>query len=445
MIKNLSWAIRFGVLCCAAMLLSSCSNSDDTENENGTSSAQIDNVILRPTGSKVMSRPLLYAQDPSMSYCESTAGQAGTYSGYQDLKPYPLASVSKVFLSTWALKKLGPDYRFQMNWQLKRISADGTFDAYLQTNYDPVVNIEKILFALSELNKKGVKRFRTLVIDESTRIYLSVLSNPHLELTDVPVSINQSVENLKIILNSLNWAAQTETAKNNLSFIQTAQIPTQFSVENIKYLPRSQINLANYNQYVQIPSAILAKYIKNLNVYSNNYVTDALFQFLGGEVGFKEFQKNELKISFNDLQIYTGSGLSTEVNGQRIDNRGSCFSVLKTLKYLDQLTAQTNLNLGHVLLTAGLDLEGTFDSDLNFNQNVVLKTGRLFDVPTLNVAGVSTSVQGRTYFTMLAHDFDNSDEAKIKQQRDRLVIDLMQFYPQKKSFLTMKMDTLFFK
>jgi D-alanyl-D-alanine carboxypeptidase/D-alanyl-D-alanine-endopeptidase (penicillin-binding protein 4) len=442
MSKNLSWAIRFYVLCSAAVLLASCSNSVDTENENGTSSAQIDNVILRPAGSKVMSRPLLYAQDPTMSYCESTAGQAGTYSGYQDLKPYPLASVSKVFLSTWALKKLGPDYRFQMNWKLKRISADGTFDAYLQTNYDPVVNIEKILFALSELNKKGVKRIRTLVIDESTRIYLSVLSNPHLELTDVPVSLNQSVENLRIILNSTNWAAQTEIAKNNVSFVQ---IPSLFSVENISYLPRSQIHLSNYNQQVQIPSAILAKYIKNLNVFSNNYVSDALFQFLGGEAGFKEFQKNELKISTNDLQIYTGSGLSAEMNGQRIDNRGSCFSVLKTLKYLDQLTAQTNLNLGHVLLTAGLDQEGTFDSDLNFNQNVVLKTGRLFDVPTLNVAGVSTSVQGRTYFAMLAHDFDNSDEAKIKQQRDRLIVDLIQLYPQKKSFLTMKKDTLFFK
>ncbi len=442
MIKNLSWIIRFYVLCSAAALLASCSNSIDPENENGTSPVQIDNAILRPAGSKVMSRPLLYAQDPAMSYCESMGGKAGTYSGYQDLKPYPLASVSKIFLSTWALKKLGPDYRFQMKWLLKRISTDGTFDAYLQTNYDPIVNIEKFLFALSELNKNGVKRIRSLVIDESTRIYLSVLSNPHLELTDVPVSTNQSVENLRIILNSSNWATQTETAKQNLPL---TQVPEQFSVETISYLPKSQINLANYNQQVQIPSAILAKYIKNLNIYSNNYVTDALFQFLGGDVGFKEFQKNELKISSNELQIYTGSGLSTEVNGQRIDNRGSCLSVLKTLKYLDQLTAQTNLNLGHVLLTAGLDLEGTFDSDLNFNQNVVLKTGRLFDVPTLNVAGVSASVQGRTYFAMLGHDFDNSEEAKIKQQRDRLIVDLMQLYPQKKSFLTMKMDTLFFK
>ena len=273
--------LKFCTLSLLLIVLTACSQTVSDEPDQGLGATPIDSTILRPNGNRVVSRPLLYTQDPTISYCESTEGRSETYSGYQDLKPYPLASVSKIFLSAWALKRLGLDYRFQMNWKLRRISNDGTFDAYLQTNYDPVVNIEKILFALSELNKKGVKRFRTLVIDETTRIYLSVLSNPHLELTDVPVSLNQSIENLKIILNSTNWATQTENAKAQMPFVK---VPEQFSVENISYVPRSQVNLANYNQDLQIPSAILTKYIKNLNVFSNNYVTDALFQFLGGPV-----------------------------------------------------------------------------------------------------------------------------------------------------------------
>ncbi len=420
-------------------LLASCSSQNNAEPELQA----IDNTILRPQGAMVQSRPLLYKNDPTISYCESTAGTQSTYSGYRDLKPYVLASVSKIFLSAWVLNTLGPDYRFQMNWKLKKISNDGTYDAYLQTNYDPIVNIEKILFALSELNKKGVRRIRHLVIDETTRIYLSVLLNPHLELSDVPVTSNQTIENLNRILNSSNWASQTETAKNNLNqTMLNLKIPDQFSVESVTMLPQSQINLNVYNESLQIQSALLAKYIKHINVFSNNYVTDSFFAFLGGQSGFKKFQTEQLKISLTELNILTGSGLSIEIDGARFDNTGTCMSVLKTLKYLDVLSNKYNLNLGHVLLTAGSD-QGTYESNLKFDRNLVVKTGRLFDVPALNISGITSTNVGNTYFAMLAHDFDNDDEIAIKNKRDDLIADLINQNKPKPSFLTMVLSSIF--
>lgn len=413
--------------------------------EPTTSPAVIDNTILRPQGQNVLSRDLKYKNDPTISYCEITENNSQSYSGFRDLKPYALASVSKVFLSSWALKTLGSDFRFKMNWKLKKISNNGTYDAYLQTNYDPIINIEKMLFAISELNKIGVLRIRTLIIDETTRIYLSVLSNPHLELADVPVTTAQTIDNLQTILNSKNWAGQTDVAKNNLTNINLpVNLPSQFSVETVTYSPKNKIQSSYYDQSVQIESAPLFKYIKNMNVYSNNYVTDALFDFLGGATQFLNFQNSELKISKNELKIYTGSGLSLQIDNQRKDNLGSCLSVLKTMRYLDLLTQAYNLNLGHVLLSAGQDL-GTYESTLNFNKNVVLKTGRLFDVPTLNVAGVDSTRFGSTYFTMMAHDFDNADETLVKAKRDDLIDDLIQSKPQQATFLTLKQDTLFFK
>ncbi len=421
----------------ALLILSTACSNSNSEAESPQAVTVIDSTVVR---SQTNTRNLLYKNDSTISYCESTGGDINTYSGYRDLKPYALASVSKIFLSAWALNKLGPDYRFQMIWKLKKISNDGTFDAILQTNYDPVVNIEKILLALAELKKNGVTKIRNLIIDETTHIYLSVLSNPHLELTDVPVTINQTIENLNIILNSKNWSSQTQTALENLKNPET--VPTQFSVEQISYLPRQQINTEGYNQTVQISSAILLKYLKNLNTFSNNYVTDSLFAFLGGAAEFENFQRNDLKIPKAELQIYTGSGLSTEVLGRRQDNLGSCLSVLKTLKYLDGLAVNNNLNLGHVLLTAGVD-SGTYESNMTFNNNIVLKTGRLFDVPTLNVAGVSSSTEGHTYFAFMAHDFDNTDEANVKIKRDQLISDLIQFKQQRNSFFTMGLDTLF--
>ncbi len=422
------------------ILSTACSNSNLSSNSEAKSPHAVTTIDSTVVRSQTNTRNLLYKNDPTISYCESTGGDINTYSGYRDLKPYALASVSKIFLSAWALNKLGPDYRFQMSWKLKKISNDGTFDAILETNYDPIVNIEKILMALAELKKNGVIKIRNLIIDETTRIYLSVLSNPHLELTDVPVTTNQTIENLNIILNSKNWSSQTQTALANLKNPET--VPTQFSVEQISYLPRQQINTEGYNQTVQISSAILLKYLKNLNTFSNNYVTDSLFAFLGGAAEFENFQRNDLKIPKAELQIYTGSGLSTEVLGRRQDNLGSCLSVLKTLKYLDGLAVNNNLNLGHVLLTAGVD-SGTYESNMTFNNNIVLKTGRLFDVPTLNVAGVSSSTEGHTYFAFMAHDFDNTDEANVKIKRDQLISDLIQFKQQRNSFSTMGLDTLF--
>lgn len=418
------------------ILNTACSNSN-SDADSPQSAVVIDSTVVR---SQTNTRNLMYKNDPTISYCESTGGDINTYSGYRDLKPYALASVSKIFLSAWALNKLGPDYRFQMIWKLKKITNDGTFDAILETNYDPIVNIEKILLALIELKKKGVFKIRHLVIDETTRIYLSVLSNPHLELTDVPLTTDQTIENLNIILNSKNWGAQTQTALANLK--NPESVPKQFSVEQISYLPRQQMNTLGYTQTVKISSAILLKYLKNLNTFSNNYVTDGLFTFLGGASEFENFQRNDLKIPKSELQIYTGSGLSTEVSGRRQDNLGSCLSVLKTLKYLDILAVNNNLNLGHILLTAGVD-SGTYESNITFNNNIVLKTGRLFDVPTLNVAGVSSSVIGNTYFAFMAHDFENADESNVKIKRDQLISDLIQIKPQKNSFLSMDLNNLF--
>lgn len=434
-----------------SLALLSCSNSAQSDEETGQVSIPetIENTILRPQGSAIFARPLLYKNESTISYCESTKGTLSSYSGYRDLKPYPLASVSKVFLTAWALQKLGADYRFQMVWKLKRISNQGDYDAYLQTNYDPIVNIEKIIFALAELNKKGVLRIRNLVIDQTTRVYLSVLTNPHLELQDVPVSTGQSLENLETILNSKNWSSQTEIAKKNiqntlLSNSKNILFPNEFAVQNVSYRPRNQIDLNYYNDEVRIQSSILVKYLKEVNVFSNNYVTDSLFSLLGGAQAFDQFQSKELKISKQELKIYTGSGLSLQINGDRVDNSGSCLSVLKTLKYLDLISARSNLNLGHVLLTAGMD-QGTYESNLTFNKNVVLKTGRLYDVPTLNVAGISASQNGHTYFAVMAHDFDNADESAVKIKRDELIADLMGTKQIQSSFLTLALNTLFFK
>ncbi|MBC7456745.1 MAG: D-alanyl-D-alanine carboxypeptidase, partial [Bdellovibrionaceae bacterium] len=354
----------------------------------------VNNQIQQNTSGQ-LNRSIPNMNDSNISYCESVNGEVGKYNGIRDTKKYPLASVSKMFLTAWALDGLGPDYKFENLWYFKKVS-DGVYDVYFKANYDPALNIEKMLYAMAVLRAQGVQKIRELAIDETTRVYLSVLNDPHVELGEVPVSMDQSVENLRIIFNSSNWSDQTETAKNNLrEFAQQKgrliTVPDSFAVDQVVYTDSKKVIINNYTSVIKMKSSVLLKYLKDINVNSNNYMTDMLFKILGGQREFKKFQEQRLGLTSNDLEFYTGSGLPVISMGLRTDNLGSCISVLKTLKFIKILSQQLSFDMGHVLLTAGID-HGTYEPTIpmSLNHNMVLKTGRLYDLPALNVAGTTS-------------------------------------------------------
>lgn len=433
----------------AVVFLSACAQ-DNSETSYTKPEAPAADPLVRPTQQQevVLARTLPFKSDTRISYCEILSTQPTSYSGYRDQKVYPLASLSKVVTTAWALKKLGPDFKFQTAWYFKPV-GDGVVDAYLKTNYDPVFNIEKVLYSLSLLRQQGVTRIRNLVIDETTRVYLSVLAQPHLELEQVPISSSDSAGNLRLILNSKNWSKQTDTARDNLlawakENNRTVSIPETFSVDNVMVTPSSQINLAAYSKQISFNSASLFKYLKNLNVYSSNYMADALFQLFGSVAEFNKFQSSVLKLKDSDLQMFTGSGLSTtDRSGVRIDNQGTCVAMLNILKYIDKLAQQSGLDLGHVLYNPTQDQDGTFESNMPLSNQVLLKTGRLYDNPALNLAGMIGTEKGNVYFTFLGHQFLAEDAVEIENARDTLLQSALKYYPLKKSFSSLKEFQIF--
>ncbi len=411
------------------------------------------NSIQRPSAdaAAIITRSLPFQDDNRISYCEVLSNDNRSYSGFRDQKLYPLASLSKVITTAWALKKLGPDHQFQSTWHLKPVPQQpGVFDAYLKTNLDPVFNLEKILYSLALLKNSGVVRLRNLVIDETTRIYLSALSQPHIELEQVPISSSQTVENLKLILNSANWSTQTQAASKRLKTWAQARalavdIPQTFSVENVELKLASTVDASMYPQKIQITSSTLLKYLKNLNVYSNNYLTDALFSYLGGLSEFRKFQSTELKLTEKELVLYTGSGLADISRGIRNDNLGTCTAMLRVLNYIDQRAAKHQLNLGHFLYNPAQDAGGTFESRLGFTNQVVIKTGRLFEKPTLNLAGITATANGSLYFAFLGHNFSASEAREIEIARDQMLSSSLEYYPTQDTFLSLNEFHIFIK
>lgn len=398
---------------------------------------------------EILSRHLLYQNDPRISYCEILNSQSDSYSGLRDTNLEPLASLSKVITSVWSLEKLGPSFRFQSEIFLKQVDTTGLYDVYLKTNFDPVVNIEKLLYLISEMNRTGVRQIRNLVIDESTRIFLGVLSNPHIELKNTPVSTDETIDNLQLIFNSKNWSEKTKTAKANLlEWVQKKghrlSLPEQFSVGSISFRSSQDINLAHYTLKLVVNSAPLFHYLKNVNVNSNNYIADALFNYLGGTFAFKQFQKSFFSLSEKEMQIFTGSGLADSSFGVRRDNLGSCFAMIKVLGFLKHQAQKAQLNLGALLLNPSLDKDGTFDSPENYMNAAVLKTGRLYEVPAMNLAGFVSTEKGMLSFVFLGHDFSSSEADQIEQSRLRMLGDIFSQFPVRSDFNSIDSSSIFF-
>ena len=410
-------------------------------------------LVQRPSkdAASIIARDLTFQNDERISYCEVLSTDNNTYSGYRDQKLYPLASLSKIITTAWALKKLGPDHTIESTWYFKPVNEQaGVFDAYLKTNYDPVFNIEKILYSLSLMQSAGIYQIRNLIIDETTRIYLSATTQPHIELDQIPISSSESVQNLRLILNSENWSSQTQAAKQRLltwaaKNKKNVNIPAKFSVEKVEFKSSDEIAVNSYTKKINLKSASLLKYLKNLNVYSNNYISDVLFWYLGGLHDFRKFQISELELTDTELQLFTGSGLADATTGIRKDNLGTCTAMLKILNYIDLIAQKNGLNLGHFLYNPTQDLDGTFESKLNFTNQVVIKTGRLFEKPALNVAGIASTNKGSLYFAFLGHDFSPDEAADIEIARDKMLKSALGFYPAKNSFLTLDDYQIFLK
>lgn len=442
----------------ALIVLSSCQSENGNaelvnpigQRKDSTGVYSVDSQIMRPAGVSVLNRSIPYTEDRNISYCESVNGAENQYNGFRDQSLYPLASVSKVFLSAFALDVLGADFKFQNQWYFKKTNQAGIYDVYFKANYDPVLNIEKMLYAQALLRQKGVQGIRQLIIDESTRVYLSVLNNPHIELEQVPVGIEQSIDNLMLIFNSKNWRDQAQIARSNLQIFLNSKgiklsVPNSFSVQQVIYQPSKNIKTKDYSDLINIKSSLLLKYLKDINVNSNNYISDALFYYLGGAKAFKKFQNDRLRINDQDLRFYTGSGLAQTLTGTRTDNGGTCVSVLKVLKFIDGLSKQSYFNLGQLLLTAGYD-NGTYEPTqaINFNKSVVVKTGRLYDVSALNLAGTVKLKDDRNlYFAYLSHYFDNSNEQIYMKKRDQMLDNLLKYYPTQSGFTSLSLNSLF--
>lgn len=364
------------------------------------------------------------------SFCTQKVGaSAVAATSYQSDKLVPLASVSKLLTSFWALSTLGPFYRFETHFFVNVIDAK-TIDLHIAGSRDPYNTYEKLFYIVSELNRTGITQIRHLTFDENFTVYLGHRdpnsNNPsslnawteNQELVNGLLNPEKTRLNLYLVFDSKKWTASAKRRyEYTLDLAKAAGIAMtatpKIAVGDVALVNAEDFRPEQKVKRMVLRSAPLYRYLKDMNNFSNNYVADQIFLRLGGRTKAAEFYSKKLKLTSKDLQMHTGSGLPLR-EPSRVDNLGTCAAVLRTVNAMTNLLSATampddefeilkrkNLSILDVMLVVGVDefekING-FEANTTYQGNelqdgaVVAKTGLINSA--INVAGAVFTNEG---------------------------------------------------
>lgn len=367
------------------------------------------------------------AKNSGHAYCEMRLGSSSTINGYQTQELVPLASVSKVITSYWALATLGADYRYETKLHLSAVNDD-TYDLHIEGSLDPVFGRQMVYFMMSELNRMQVRKIRKLSFDENFRLFMSVREIPHTEIAvNGPISSQETGENLSAVFQSSRWSAAARdiysqlviTAKNqNITLLPQLKLSLQESAQLVR---KSDFSEPEDTVTISLKSAPLTRYLKDMNIYSNNYIADVLWYQLGGEKAFHKFYADRLSLGKEQIQFFTGSGLPRNVNGQRKDNLATCQTVLQILNAFESDLQAAGMSSTDVMMVGGVD-GGTLGSAYQqeaVRGAVVAKTGTINQTKTL--AGYVSTQEGKYFFGTFFRVSGSGQAALATVHRDYVV------------------------
>ncbi len=303
-----------------------------------------------------------------------------------------LASVSKLITSLWAVEKLGVNYQYQTKLYIKDKNL------HIAGSFDPFFGNEKVFYLLSQLNELGYKEFDTITFDKDLIIFPSAQTHTDIYPNITPAFVSKNLNNY---FNTKAWSKIFKAEYNriaNLSKNGKFLDQVDLSVNHVQFSESNPFENDPEARVLTYTSPALAKYLKEINVQSNNYAAHTIFLQLGGETSFSKFVSDSFNLEDKDMHFYTGSGLPTTINGIRKDNYGTCSVVLKLIEELRLSTEKQNMKIEDVIAVPGSD-KGTFRNRVfssELKNSFVAKTGTLTNVSTL--AGMMSTKNGYSAF-----------------------------------------------
>jgi D-alanyl-D-alanine carboxypeptidase/D-alanyl-D-alanine-endopeptidase (penicillin-binding protein 4) len=250
---------------------------------------------------------------------------------HQD-KKFPLASVSKLATTYWALKVLGPQFRYQTIIHIYNRSGNKA-EIHIEGGKDPFFGRETSYFLVSELNKMGITQVENLTFDENFKIFWGVRSyDLHIQgrRTEYYYETNEGTRNniIEVMhdnpINAKYYALTRDKAKSWFGVKMLQKV--QFHAKHVQFKSRQDFNnsAANTDAFI-LKSAPLYRYLKEMNLVSHNYVADMIYAGISNEilgdrsfnairyqasVDFEKFLHHDLGLTSKDIDFVNGSGNS---------------------------------------------------------------------------------------------------------------------------------------
>ncbi|MBC7713087.1 MAG: D-alanyl-D-alanine carboxypeptidase [Rhizobacter sp.] len=338
----------------------------------------------------------LVAKD--QSYCFTNA--AGKTEGTNVDMRIRLASVSKLLTSLWAVDKLGMEYKYDMKITIKDNNL------HIAGALDPFLGNEKMFYLVSQLNALGYTKFDTITFDKNLIIDPDVAY----ESDEYPSMSNAMIaKHLRNYFNTATWSADTKTeyaTYRNMAAPGRFVKDISFEATNVKFVEENPFKDDADAKVLTLPSPALYKYLKEMNIKSNNTVAESVFRQLGGLPAFKEYMSSRYSLTTDQIQFFTGSGLPATVNGERKDNYATCAVMLDLLSNLKATVEKQGKELEDLVAVPGSD-GGTFRNRTfgsEYKNSFVAKTGTLMHTSTL--AGAMNTQKGFSFFGVFNQSTD---------------------------------------
>lgn len=319
---------------------------------------------------------------------------------HQGTTPLPAASLTKVATSLVALKAWGPNYEF-----VTQVGATGPIrngvlygDLVVQGVGDPLFIWEEAISLGNALNTIGITRVQGALVIVG-RFAMNYESDP-----------NTAGNLLREGLNSKAWSGEAKTQFGTLPpGTPQPQVEINGAVKLAAAPPAKQTLLVRHR------SLPLSQLLRQMNIYSNNEMSDMFATSLGGAGVVAQQAAMAAEVPQAEIQLINGSGLGKE---NQISPRAACGLFQAVQRYLKPY----NLTIADVFPVAGLDV-GTLQAR-HIPTTAIIKTGTLGDVSTL--AGViPTRDRGPVWFAIMNQ---GSDVVGFRVQQDILLKKLLKHW-----------------
>ncbi len=350
--------------------------------------------------------PILWGVSASaqtlQSYCYSDPKDFLVVNGLNFDKKYPIASVSKLVTSYWAISTKGPNFKYLTVVHVTPAN-DGEFDIHFQGSRDPYFGQEKLHYVISNLNQKGITKVRNLTFDENF-LYLRDLDierNPLKEKAGFPwknyyVSQVGAMRTLAELKKGL-----TDTYSLSLKHLTLSRIKllpkVDFTARHISFTNSKDFTSTRVTKAFSVRSAPMFQLLKEMNRNSNNFSAVEIFKTLGGREKFTTFIKQQLGLGKESIDFYEGSG--NRVANEPIYNQATCRALLIIFKDLTVMAQKFALDIDDIVSVMGedglVDRGYPYINDSNAKSGIA-KTGT--SAAAMTLGGMLNTKPNRMYF-----------------------------------------------